>query len=155
VHFANRGDIMSQKETANVNRDFANGQTIETVRRLRETWPLVQRRMLLNHLRLQKEMPQSTQIMQSPSRRKLLKNSRDAYHGSAVNENQPAKHGRKAVIGSANTNENLQNFFLKSELNIMQGKWLSHRNAQSAQCPSQLQMPPFSWNSPLLATPPH
>ena len=46
----------------------------------------------------------------------------DAVHGSAVNENQSAKFGRKAVRGSANTNENLQNSFLRSELNIMQGE---------------------------------
>ena len=46
----------------------------------------------------------------------------DAVHGSAVSENQSAKFGRKAVRGSANTNENLQNSFLRSELNIMQGE---------------------------------
>ena len=48
----------------------------------------------------------------------------EAVYGSAVNETQSAKSGRKAVWGSANTNENLpsQNYFLQSRLNIMHGE---------------------------------
>ena len=57
----------------------------------------------------------------------------DAVDGSAVNENQSAKSGRKAVRGSANTNENLQIYFLQSRLNIMYGERVGiqvhHHNA--------------------------
>ena len=46
----------------------------------------------------------------------------NAVNGSAENENQSAKYWRNAVRGSANTNENLPNSFLRSGLKIMYGE---------------------------------
>jgi hypothetical protein len=48
----------------------------------------------------------------------------DAVNGSAANENEPAIFEWNAVLGPANTNENLQNFFLprRSGLKIMYGE---------------------------------
>jgi hypothetical protein len=46
----------------------------------------------------------------------------DTCNGSAVNENQSANFEWKAVLEPANTNENLQNFFLLSWLKIMCGE---------------------------------
>ena len=46
----------------------------------------------------------------------------NAVNGSAENENQSARYRRNAVRGSANTNENLPNSFLRSGLKIMYGE---------------------------------
>ena len=95
---------MSQKEIANVNRDLTNGQTIETIRRL---------------LAVKRDMATGTV--------EDVTGSFTITKGNApvnIKYAKPVKTeiATKAVMGSANTNENLQNSFLRSELNIMQGE---------------------------------